>query len=111
MRRIDEIDALTTEDLVVQILSAWENGERVMFLVTPGYGYKVMQRIRVKVSRIRNKQRREGKKQMHFTIHHTAHPHTEKGLRYEAIVTWRTQTDEHRMIEKFEDLIGHGGQI
>lgn len=109
--RIDNAPELSTDALLSRLIMGWLNDERVMFLVPRGEAYRYMQRIRTMMSRNRKRQERDGKKRMYFTIHHTTHAHTENGLRYDAIVTWRTQTEDHRRIEALEDMIGHGGII
>lgn len=44
-------------------------------------------------------------------LHHTTHPHTEDGKRYDMVVVWKSQQQMHQMLETLEDLVGHGEQL
>lgn len=89
---------------MAQIMPSIKGGERVMFLVEPGVGLPMVQRIRVTMSRARKKLKRQGKRMIHFTLHHSVHPHTEAGKRYDAIILWSSRSESHEINELIEDI-------
>lgn len=101
----------STERLLTEVLRHLNQDERVMFLTDAGCGAKVEQRLRVKLSRIRQKLIEQGRMRKHFRLSCSIHPHTEGGLRYDCVVMWRFQNETHKAIEMLEDLVGHGQSI
>ena len=100
-----------TAELLRDILLHTQEGNRVMWLEEPTRGDPKMQAVRVRLSRLRADRKRKGKKMKHFTLHHSVHRHTEGGKRFDCVVVWRTKSDRHRLIEKLDDLVGHGDEL
>lgn len=107
MKRFDNLPN-TTKALMAEIMPHVKAGERVMFLVTAGDGQPMVQRIRVMMSRARKKLRRRGKKMVHFTLHHSVHPHTENGIRHDAIILWSSRSESHEVNELLEEIFLDG---
>lgn len=105
MIRFNDLRLDHTRHLMATIMPTIKTGERVMFLVPPGVGEPMVQRIRVAMSRARKKLKRTGKKMTHFSLHHSVHPHTEKGERYDAIILWSTRNESHEINELVEDIL------
>jgi nucleoside-triphosphatase THEP1 len=104
-------DVDDTKELMVAILRTCAAGHRVMFLDEASRGGPKMQAVRVRLSRLRKAHRDSGKKQKHFSLHHSIHPHTEGGKRHDCVVVWMTRSERHRMTETLEDLVGHSNEI
>lgn len=110
--RLTDIDIDNTELLLGTILMHIEQDSHVMFLTPPSRATAVMQRLRVKLSRVRRKLELEGRPRKHFTMHHTIHRHTElDGTRHDCVVVWRTKSQRHRIVESLEDMVGHGSVL
>lgn len=103
---IDTTDKPNTADFLARVLQVGLTGERAKFLVDPGQGMVVVQRLRVALSRSRERNRRRGKKNSEFTLSASTFPYTElSGKRHECVVMWvrRSTTHEHR--ELLDDLM------
>lgn len=108
MKRIDNLPLDKTKLLMAQIMPHIKAGERVMFLVEPSCGQPMVQRIRVAMSRARKTLRRQGKKMIHFTLHHSVHPHTENGKRHDCIILWSSRNESHAINELLEEVFING---
>jgi hypothetical protein len=86
-------------------------GERINFLCDAGLGEPILQRMRVKLSRVRKEMIRKGRRVKHFKMHSSVHPHTEGGKRFDSVIVWNSQSETQRTLETLEDLIGHGQNI
>lgn len=95
-----------TNHLLGVVLSHCKDGERVQFLVEPRAAEKVVQRLRVALSRSRNRNRANGKKVAEFKLCHSIHAHTSKeGKRHSCIVMWIEKSDYHRQRELLDDIL------
>lgn len=103
--RIDDLPIDDTRALMARIMPLVKQGERVLFLCPKQEGENIVQRIRVMMSRVRKKLRNQNKKIQHFKVHHTVHPHTEDGHRFDAVVIWSTRSESHEHAEMLEDLL------
>lgn len=108
MKRFDDLPLDKTKKLMGQIMPSIKQGERVMFLVEPGVGQAMVQRIRVAMSRARKALRRQNKKMIHFTLHHSVHPHTENGKRHDCIILWSSRNESHEINELLEEVFHNG---
>lgn len=109
--RLTQTDVNDTEQLLGAILTEFKRGNRVQFLCDPSMGKPIMQRVRVKLSRVRTALKQQGKPMQHYTLHHTIHNETHAGKRYDAVVVWHTKSIRHSMTERLEDMVGHGSTI
>jgi hypothetical protein len=94
-----------TNRLLAEVLSHCANDQRVQFLVEPRADTHVVQRLRVALSRSRNRNRRANKKVNHFTLRHSIHPYTSEGKRFSCIVMWVEKDSHHRQRELLDDLM------
>lgn len=104
MKRFDNLPLHLTKHLMATIMPSVKQGQRVMFLVPAGDGEKMVQRIRVMMSRARKKLKRQGKKMTHFTLNHSVTPWTEHGTRYDAVYLWSSRRESHEVNELLEDI-------
>lgn len=110
--RLNDIDVNDTTQLLGSILMQIERDERVMFLCQPSQGNAVMQRLRVKLSRVRQNLKEQGRPRKHFTLHHSIYKYTElNGTRHDCVVVWRTKSRRHTITESLEDMVGHGSVL
>lgn len=94
-----------TKDLLASVLMHTKQGERVQFLVDPGLGDAVVQRMRVALSRSRGRNRSRGKKIDEFSLRNEIYPFTKDGKRYDCIVMWTEKNHHHRHRELLDDLV------
>jgi hypothetical protein len=107
--RLNEPALDKTETLLEQILLPILKEEaRVRFLCDAGDGENVCSRIRVMLSRKRQKLKAAGHKVRYFRLHSSIHPETYGGKRFDCIVMWRTVNESHIMTQELEDLMSHG---
>jgi hypothetical protein len=106
--RLYGIDTSNTKTLLENVLAHALKDKRVMFLCNAGLGCAIEQRLRVKLSRVRQDLKANGKRRKHFRLNCDIFPFTEKGLRYDCVVMWISQDKIHTGLELLEDMIGHG---
>lgn len=106
--RVDDLPFDNTQLMLQRLLPMLKEGNRVLFLTARGEGDNVVQRIRVMVSRFRKQFRAKGRRQRHFKLHHSIHPHTERGQRFDAVVMWESRNTKHEMMEILEDMLTNG---
>jgi len=95
-----------TTELLARLLNHCACGERVQFLVAAGDGLKVVQRLRVALSRSRKRNEGRGVKVKRFTLRHTIYPYTTReGKRHDCIVVWVEQEIHHKSREILDDLM------
>lgn len=82
--------------------------ERVIFLVDPGTGEAVVQRLRVMISRKRKDLLRKGKRVKRFKMRDAVYPETHAGRRFDACVIWQDSSERHRMQEDLERMLANG---
>lgn len=98
-----------TTPLLVEILRLCKEGHRVQFLTDPGMGSAVVQRLRVALSRSRQRNINRGRKVAEFTLCHSIHPFTDnQGKRHDAVVMWTHKTQYHVQRELLDDLLERG---
>lgn len=96
----------STNILLANILTHCKQGERVQFLVEPRAAISVVQRLRVALSRSRNRRRANGKKIAAFTLRHSIHPYTDiDGKRHSCIVIWIEKQQRHHVLELLDDIM------
>lgn len=104
--RLDDLPLDDTKQILLRIMPHLNQDERILFLVPAGQGKKVELRMRVMLSRARNRLKlKSARKMNHFKLHCTIHPHTEGGIRYDAVVMWRAKNATHYAQEMLEDLL------
>ncbi len=95
-----------TNQLLAEVLSHCKSGERVQFLVEPRAAEYVVQRLRVALSRSRNRNKANGRKVDEFTLRHTIYPHTDSaGKRHSCIVMWIEKQQHHIVRELLDDIM------
>lgn len=102
---IDTSGGISTVELLAKVLTHARQGERCKFLVDPGIGSAVVQRLRVALSRSRNRNQARGRKIEEFTLCHTIHPYTSEGKRRDCIVMWTEKNPHHKRREILDDLL------
>ena len=90
-----------------EIMPVIKTGERVLFLCDPGQGPKIVQRIRVMMSRARKELKKKKRRMQHFRVRHSIHKHTENGKRHDCVVIWSERSESHLHQELLEDLLSH----
>lgn len=81
---------------------------RVLFLCPAGQGTAIVQRLRVAISRNRQKLLAKKVRPRRFRLRATFHPETHGGTRYEACVLWLQVSDQNQMLQDLEGLLAHG---
>lgn len=110
--RLDPAIVEDTEALLTGILIQFKVENRVTFLTAPGQGIRAMQRIRTKLSRVRNDLRRKGKPREYFLMQCSITPWTDlTGKRFDFVAVWKKKTETHYRIERFEDFTGTSESI
>jgi hypothetical protein len=95
-----------TNQLLATVLSHCKSGDRVQFLVEPRAAENVVQRLRVALSRSRNRNKAMGRKVDEFTLRHTIYPHTDsEGKRHSCIVMWVEKQQHHIVRELLDDIM------
>lgn len=88
--RIHEPKLDNTNDLLAQILvPILQDNERVLFLCPAGEGEKILQRLRVALSRQRKAFRQKGRNYRRFSLQSSIHKETHGGKRFDAVVCWQ----------------------
>lgn len=88
------------------ILAECHKGNQVQFLVTPGAGLKVVQRLRSALTRSRNRNRLAGRRISQFTLRHSVYPyHTLDGSRHDCVLIWIERELRHRRHELVDDFL------
>lgn len=101
-----------TTRLLAEVLRECVEDKRVQFLVDAGSGSLVVQRLRVALSRSRNRHRNAGRKVVEFTLCHSIYPHTDsEGKRHDCIVMWIKRDQIHERRELLDDLMERGPNV
>lgn len=108
MIRLDNLPLDKTKALMAQVMPHVKLGHRVMFLTHDGDGLAMVARIRVMMSRARKKMKRQGKKMVHFSLHHSVNPWTENGKRHDCVILWSSRSDSHKINELLEEVFLDG---
>ena len=96
---------LSTKDLLGECLLHMNEGKRVSFLCESGSGDAVVQRVRMRLSRLRNAMDAKGIAKQHFRLRSNVYSYTNKrGRRMDCIVFAKIKTREHRIYESLEGL-------
>lgn len=103
--RIYPEDGWDTNRLLGEVLQLALEGHRVRFLVDAGNSGNVVQRLRVALSRSRNRHRRLGRPVLEFTLKHESFPWTEDGKRHDCIIMWTIREQHHEHRELLDDLM------
>lgn len=102
--RIDA-NGKTTEMLVGEILTAFNDGNRATFLCAPGDGERVIQRIRMKLSRTRTAMEAKGRAKQHFNLRAEHYPYTNRdGKRFDCVVCRKVVRPHHSIFETLEGI-------
>lgn len=105
VKRINDPPLDNTSEMLKQLFAIINLDDRAMFLTPPGDGSKVIQRVRVMISRKRNDLKKRQAKLKYFKIHHSIHKYTDaSGKRHDCVVVWRSRNLRHIMAETLEDL-------
>lgn len=98
-----EIDDLETNTVCKLILSLTENyGTAVGILVPAGTGGNLMARVRVKITRLRDKMRtKTSRKIKSFKIHSRVQDHSDE---HDVLILWTSQSKRNVIAEAMEDV-------
>lgn len=102
------IDAqpLTTEELLGQILAILNEGNRATFLCESSMGAIVTQRIRMRLSRLRNSMDRKELPKQHFRLTSRIYPYTNRrNRRMDCVVLEKVKTRTHEISESLERML------
>lgn len=102
---LENAESKKSSDVMAEVLYLGRTGERVKFLVRAGDGHPMVQRMRVALSRSRKKNLRKGNQIEEFTLHHTVHPYTEGGKRFDCVVMWKEKRRHHVIRELLADTL------
>jgi hypothetical protein len=106
--RLDYVEGQTT--LVTgQILDAFKNDKRVMFLTPPGKSGPVLNRIRTRISGVRASMKAKGLLRFHYRMRSYVFPYTNsKGIKCDCVVLHKVVTRVHKITEIVEGVIQSG---
>lgn len=107
--RIAEPVLTDTNRLLYQVLQLVLKDERAYFLCPAGESEALIQRLRMALSRQRNKMRARGKPIQEFQLYSSVHPETHDGIRYDAILMWRVASKAQQAELEMEKLLGMTG--
>ena len=102
------IDAhgMTTEILLGNVMHVCLAGNRSTFLCPPGMGPTIVQRLRMKLSRVRATMDAKGKAKIHFRMEARCYPYTNrKGIRSDCVVLEFVKTKTHEINETVERIV------
>lgn len=102
---LDTSGIVKTQELLAHILVLNKDGARVQFLCDPSAGPAVVQRLRVALSRSRERNKARGKKINEFTLRHEIYPYTYQGTRRDCVVMWTEKSDKHIHRELLDDIV------
>ena len=111
MRRTDEIsrvsmEGLTTQEMLETILEHFNQGRGVTFLCHAGSAGAVIQRLRMRLSRLRNRMDEKNLPKQHFRLEAHHYPYTNmRGKRYDCIVMQQIKTQQHLVNETVERFL------
>lgn len=99
------IDArnLSTTDLLAKCLEIMNEGNRATFLCEPRMGVTVINRVRIRLSRLRTAMELKGLPRQHFRLASRVFSYTNRqGQRSDCVVFARIKTREHLIVESIE---------
>lgn len=103
---------LSTREMLATLLRhAVIEGEEVRFFTPRGEAKALMQRVRMELSRSRQRNERRGKKLLRFTLHQSIYPWTDhvNGERRDRVLVHSTRSPTHEKLELLDDLIERKG--
>lgn len=103
--RIADPNLDDTQALLEQVLPHIMRDERVAFVVPAGTATRLLNRVRVMLSRRRKALQRRGKNPKQFLLCSSVHPETHDGIRMECVVLWQTITERNQMTELLQDVL------
>jgi hypothetical protein len=103
--RIAEPALEDTNKLLLQVLQQVLQDERVCFTCPAGESDAIVQRLRMQLSRHRQRMRARGKVIQEFTLHSSTHPETHSGIRYDCVVMWRVKSKVQQAELEMEKLL------
>jgi hypothetical protein len=108
--RLNDPPLNDTEQLLGSVLKVLlaESDARVLFLCPASQGVAIVQRLRVAISRNRNKLLSKGRRPRRFRLRASFHPETHDGVRHEACVLWLQISDQNQMLQDLEGLMANG---
>ena len=108
---IQSVEDLSTREVLAEIIKhAVLAGEEVRFFCPPGEGKALMQRVRMELSRSRQRNERKGKKNLKFTLHQVIYRWTNlDGARRDRVLVTSTRSAMHEKLELLDDLIEKKG--
>ena len=102
---LDTSASPSTLQLLEGVLLQALQGERVQFICDPSAGPAVVQRLRVALSRSRERNKARGKKLKEFTLRHEIYPYTQDGIRHDCVVMWIEKSEKHLHRELLDDIV------
>lgn len=103
--RVD-MSGLTTTAMLEVIIEHFNNGQGVTFLCHSGQGKAVIQRLRMRLSRLRNSMDAKNLPKQHFRLEAHSYPYTNtRGQRYDCIVMRQVKSRQHIVSETVERFL------
>src|SRR3546814_6318155 len=100
-------DVCSSDLLLAEIIRHAVLAEAEVRFFTPrGEGKAVMQRVRMELSRSRQRNERKGKRNLRFSLHQSIYPWTTlDGKRLERVLVTSTRSPTHPNLELLDDLL------
>lgn len=107
---IKDAEALTTRELLGAIYRATVvDSNPAKFLCQRGTGKTIMARVRMELTRARQRMERRGRRYTRFTLSQDIIPWTESGKTYDCVILNAIRTGTHENLELLDDLIARKG--
>lgn len=110
-KTIEEAESLSTRDLLAQIYTAvMVESEPCKFLCARGTGRSVMARVRMELTRARQRMEKRGRRYTRFTLTQDIIPWTDsRGNTHDCVILNAVRTQQHENLELLDDLIARKG--
>lgn len=100
------MEGLTTQEMLETILEHFNQGRGVTFLTHSGHAPAVIQRLRMRLSRLRNRMDEKNLPKQHFRLEASHYPYTNRqGKRFDCIIFQQVKTQQHLVNETVERFL------
>lgn len=103
---------MSTKDLLTRALEIFRAGNRMTFLCRAGESTAQIQRIRMRLSRLRAQMQRKNKPMQYFTLEARACPYTNTlGQRLECIILEQKKSQSDLIAEQLQKDVNHAESV